>query len=1045
MNLAVEDIRAIVAPHIFARGQSYHAEGRVQIKVITPEFVEAEVSGTSPYHVEIWLENDYKYTECTCPFNGICKHIVATVLEAIDWRRIDLVADADIKSGWQNYLSRIRPEKENVTAYDRLWHLVFVLRTSQKGWSIEPQKRLAKKDGGMGVPRGLATTDFNNPNLRRSRHDNLVLSYLDKSYRNGSQNAYYDPRPVQYRFVDGADAGVIFDMLQDSRLYLSDGEKRTGLQVGENSGRIEFRMLGEGDVLRLQPFLLLDDSEHILDHTFTLLTVNPVWILRESSIISIAGDHNAESLIPFLRKNYKVTVPRKDMPSFLNSLGAQSELLQHFRVPEGIGTETIGEITEQRLYLEEFGDCIKVDLRFGYGPVEVLARDTRPAVWSSNEDGSTFIKIQRDQKREAEAVALLQRTSVKTAKAGVITTRSNQTLEWLIDEIPQLVSNGFAVYGEESLSRFRVNRASASISVSTKSNIDWFDLQMEIDVGGVMLSLSEIKKALKKNSKYVRLVDGSVSKMPREWLDRFRHVINLGEERQDGVRLSSFHVTLIDELFAAAHQKNMDTVFEERLEQLKDFDGIAEYDLPANLSADLRNYQKAGYHWLHFLRNYRFGGCLADDMGLGKTVQALSILQWQVENEIDLPSLIITPTSVVFNWQAEIERFAPGLRVLNQTGADRLRTGINYSDYDIVLTSYGTLRRDILFLKDVMFDYVILDESQNIKNPLSQTAKAVKVLQARHRLALTGTPIENNTIELWSLFSFLNPGLLGSLSYFKNEFAKPIEAEQDEAAAQLLKKMVFPFLLRRTKEKVAPELPPKIESIVYAEMAPQHEKVYNKWRDYYRAQVLNQIADSGLNKSRMNVLEGLVKLRLLACHPHLVEDSFKGPVQKFDLLNQYLEELLAEGHKVLVFSQFVKMLTIVRKQLDAQGTPYEYLDGSTRNRKECVERFQKDEACRIFLVSLKAGGTGLNLTSADYVIHYDPWWNPAVEAQATDRSHRIGQDKHVFVYKMISKGTVEEKILHLQEKKKELVSSIITSSAGLFKQLTLRDIEELFS
>ena len=407
--------------------------------------------------------------------------------------------------------------------------------------------------------------------------------------------------------------------------------------------------------------------------------------------------------------------------------------------------------------------------------------------------------------------------------------------------------------------------------------------------------------------------------------------------------------------------------------------------------------------------------------------------------------MIICPTSVIFNWIEEIARFTPELRVLNQTGIDRNRTSDHYKNYDIILTSYGTMRRDIVFLKDVQFNYVILDESQNIKNPVSLTAKSARLLRAKHRLALTGTPIENNTIELWSLFAFLNPGLLGNLTYFKGAFAKPIERDGDQPTAEILKKMIFPFLLRRTKDAVAKELPPKVENIIYCEMTPSHQKLYNQWRDFYRAAILKQISDVGLNKSRMNVLEGLVKLRQVACHPLLVEKWFPDKVAKYEKLLEYFDQLAAEGHKVLLFSQFVKMLTIIRKHLDSAEISYAYLDGRTRNRKECVDRFQEDDECKIFLISLKAGGTGINLTAADYVIHYDPWWNPAVEAQATDRSHRIGQDKHVFVYKMITKGTVEEKIVKLQERKKELVSNIITTESGLFKRLTVTEIEELFS
>jgi non-specific serine/threonine protein kinase len=653
--------------------------------------------------------------------------------------------------------------------------------------------------------------------------------------------------------------------------------------------------------------------------------------------------------------------------------------------------------------------------------------------------------VVRDAEKESEALQFLLSTGAKLNRDGKISLPKNNTLIWLMDEVPKLTKAGFAVYGEEKLKRYKVNRSPAQVRVAVESGIDWFDLKMEIDFGGILLSLKELRKALQQKSRFVKLADGSTAKLPTPWLERFRHVLNLSEEKENRLKLSHFHATLIDELFAQASQKTFDKTFKEALQRLKNFRGIKEVELPATLRGDLRPYQWAGYNWLHFLKEFHFGGCLADDMGLGKTIQALATLLYESQNGAKQPSLVVVPTSVVFNWLNEIARFAPKLRVLNQTGNNREANTKNFAKYDIVLTSYGTLRQDIYFLKDYQFNYVILDESQYIKNPISQTAKAARLLKANYRLALTGTPVENNTLELWSLFAFLNPGLLGNLNYFKGAFAKPIEQNRDPKAAELLKKIIFPFVLRRTKEEVEKDLPPKVENTVYCDMSPQQEKLYHQWRDYYRAALLKQIADVGLNKTRMNVLEGLMKLRQIACHPLLVEERFPHKIGKYEMLIEYLAEILAEGHKVLVFSQFVRMLTIIRQYLDSARIPYEYLDGKTRDRKSCVEHFQNDDACKIFLISLRAGGTGLNLTAADYVIHYDPWWNPAVELQATDRTHRIGQDKHVFVYKMITKDTVEEKILQLQERKKELVSNLISTDAGLFKHLTVDDIQNLFS
>jgi non-specific serine/threonine protein kinase len=478
---------------------------------------------------------------------------------------------------------------------------------------------------------------------------------------------------------------------------------------------------------------------------------------------------------------------------------------------------------------------------------------------------------------------------------------------------------------------------------------------------------------------------------------------------------------------------------------LKNFNGIIPQRLPRSLQNTLRPYQKAGYDWLHFLNQYSFGGCLADDMGLGKTLQALSLLMSEKEKGNSKPNLIICPTSVVFNWQQEVKKFTAGLTVYSHLGLERVRDVQEFNKYDIILTTYGIMRRDILFLKDFHFNYIILDESQKIKNPNSQTAKASRLLTGRHRLSLTGTPIENNTLELWSQFSFVNPGLLGNIHYFKRTFVTSIEKEQDDTTLNILRRLVYPFILRRTKEKVAMDLPPKTEQTVFCSMNSKQKNLYEQWRDYYRALLLDKISEQGIQKTRMNVLEGLIKLRQIACHPNLIEKKITEDSGKFQHFKEIVEEILSENHKVLVFSQFVRMLKIIKNYFDKNGIRYEYLDGHTINREKVVENFQKNKNIKIFLISLKAGGTGLNLTAADYVILYDPWWNPAVEIQAMDRAHRIGQNKNVFVYKLISKDTVEEKMLELQQRKKSLVDNLIVTDQRFFKSLTKEDIDILFS
>lgn len=1049
MYLTEAYVRNLFAPRIYARGLSYYREGTVDLIEFDDDYLEAEVHGTEVYSVQVEEKSKGLAYFCTCPYSGPCKHVAATLLAAMHADgdpQVDLSHPQVATPSWQRYLTQLN-ETDLVQPGEEEWRVFYAIRLERDRWWLHPQKRKVLKDGSLGRIQAISSTDFKKSWVVPEQEDKLILSFLEKWRLSHESHYYYyyTVRATKYDFEYGAAAGLVFTLMRERALFLQKEEQHMPLELCADPVKLEFRLLEHGNELRFCPFLLLDNRDVLLKGNFVILTTNPVWILFEDKVVEISGRLRAQSLLPFARPHYEVIITKEQLPQFFQSLSSLTDVFELFRFPEDVRTESVSDITERRLYLTEQRDGVCVHLKFAYGPVEIDMNDRQQIGWGMNEAHDAYIQVMRDSKAEAAALERLMKTNLKRSAGGQIRTYKNKGFVWLLKDVPELLKDGFVVFGEESLRKFKVTRSSAQVRVQIESGIDWFDLEFAIDFDGISLSLQEVKKALRKKTQYVRLADGSMAALPKTWLNKFRHTINLGEETGNHVRLSHFHVTLIDELFAAAQNKQEDTSFQQRLARLRDFDGIREQPVPVSLQGQLRPYQKEGVDWLHFLCDYQFGGCLADDMGLGKTIQALTILLAEAERGATKPSLIVTPTSVIFNWMNEIARFAPRLRVLNQTGSERQRVDVKYEEYDVVLTSYGTLRQDIVFLKDVQFNFVILDESQNIKNPLSQTAKAAKLLNARHRLALTGTPIENNTIELWSLFSFLNPGLLGNLNYFKEAFAKPIEKEGDEVTARLLRKTIFPFILRRTKDKVAKELPPKVENLVYAEMTAAQEKVYNKWRDTYRAALLKQIADVGLNKSRMNVLQGLTKLRQIACHPLLVEDSFAGGVGKYDTVLEYIEEITAEGHKILVFSQFVKMLTIMRRYLDSARVPYAYLDGKTRDRQACVEQFEQDRECKIFLISLKAGGTGLNLTAADYVIHYDPWWNPAVEAQATDRSHRIGQDKHVFVYKIISKGTVEEKILQLQERKKELVSNIITTDDGVFKRLTVADIEDLFS
>jgi SNF2 family DNA or RNA helicase len=488
----------------------------------------------------------------------------------------------------------------------------------------------------------------------------------------------------------------------------------------------------------------------------------------------------------------------------------------------------------------------------------------------------------------------------------------------------------------------------------------------------------------------------------------------------------------------------VDEAFNRARAALQSFSGIRPLDPPASFVGTLRDYQRDALGWFAFLREFGFGGCLADDMGLGKTVMVIALLEGRLESSPRerRPSLAVLPRSLVFNWMEEARRFAPSLSVLDATGATRDLAQVE--SYGLVLSTYGTLRRDVAILKDVEFDYVILDEAQAVKNPATAAAKSVRLLKGRHRLALSGTPIENHLGELWSLFEFLNPGFLGSAAAFKAAGIGRSQSDPEELA--MLARAVRPFILRRTKEQVAPELPERSEQTIQCELEGPQRRLYEQLRAHYRQSLLARISKAGINRSKIQVLEALLRLRQAACHPALVDDTRRtDPSAKLDVLLPRLTEVVAEGHKALVFSQFTTFLALVRERLDAEGIRYEYLDGQTRDRATPVARFQEDPECPLFLISLKAGGLGLNLTAAEYVFLLDPWWNPAVEAQAIDRAHRIGQARHVFAYRLIAKDTVEEKVAELQQTKRDLADAILSADAGLVRNLKAEDVEWLLS
>lgn len=652
-------------------------------------------------------------------------------------------------------------------------------------------------------------------------------------------------------------------------------------------------------------------------------------------------------------------------------------------------------------------------------------------------------------------IAAQQEAAQRLADLGLSADESGQSFVAKGDRAIQFWSDGLAslpdewdLFVPEDLVDTQVRSQPISVFAKVGSGIDWLSVKLSFESEGVSVDRDELRRCIAAGKKYVRLDDGSFAAFDADAIQAMMdREIELLTAAGKGGKIPLAHAGRVQELLQHAAQTTVSTGAKELFHKLANIDDIASAKKPRGLKATLRPYQEAGLSWLRFVHDLRSGGVLADDMGLGKTVQTIALLLSVKAEEKKLRALIVAPTSVVTNWERELARFSPTLSVALWHGADRKEQVDQVREAEVVITSYALLRRDEEFLASLDLDYAILDEAQHIKNPLSATAAAAKRLKAKRRLALTGTPIENRLSEIWSIFDYVSPGLLGPLERFEQRFAKPIEAG-DYKVAQRLRATIHPFILRRTKLEVAKDLPEKLETDQVCDLTGEQRMVYQEVAREVRAQVMGAVEREGLAKAQLQILAGITRLRQAACDPRLLGlprefgDDDSG---KLVALRELLQNAVEGGHKVLVFSQFVTMLRLVEKALREDGLTYEYLDGSTKDRQARVERFQNDPSVGVFLISLKAGGTGLNLTAADTVIHFDPWWNPAVEQQATDRAHRIGQTRVVSVYRLVAAGTIEEKILQLKQKKRELVASVLSEDAGGTKKLTKSDLEELFS
>ena len=793
-----------------------------------------------------------------------------------------------------------------------------------------------------------------------------------------------------------------------------------------------------------------------------IICMNPC-IIREDHRIVFVSDVDGSKLKPFLTKE-NILIPKKSELKYFS--GFVLNTINNYKV-ENTGFDIIEVIPKKEALLDlETGlkGSPVLILKYNYQGNKIFSNDQSTSFTKFEKDGDNFIfrKYYRDFDWEKQCQKTLgelgffsdDEINFFPVSTGIKKKNELYTiLEIVNSNYSEITGSGFVLTSKLDNN---YNLKPVDIEIISQIDNDWFDLRAVVKIGDYSIPFSRFRKNILEGIREYELPNGTIAILPETWFTKYKNIFEFGKSSDDSVRIHKQHFSLLGDTFNDEGRTGF-----KKLEKLLVPDQVPEIGYPKGLNCTMRSYQAEGLNWLNFLQTAGLGGCLADDMGLGKTIQTLAMLQYNKENllseytreveniepslfktsVIDLTSLIIVPASLIYNWENEIKRFVPEMKVCSYKGNQRKKSTSYFQNFDIILSSYHTIRQDIELISSFSFHYIILDESQVIKNPASMLYKTVTRLKSEFKLVLTGTPVENSLTDLWTQLNFVNPGLLGDLAFFRREFAKPIEKMGDDEKELKLRKIIQPFILRRTKEMVARDLPPVSEQTVFCDMTDEQFKVYDEEKSSVRNSILKSIASTGPEKSAIVVLQGLMKLRQLSNHPVMANEEYTFGSGKFETVLQDMESVIAEGHKILVFSSFVKHLELYAGELRKKRIRFAMLTGSSTKREKIVNSFQLDPENKIFLISLKAGGVGLNLTAADYVFILDPWWNPASEMQALNRAHRIGQYKNVFVYRYITSNSIEEKIVRLQEKKSKLADIFISSNNPL-KDI---DIEEILN
>ncbi len=1034
------------------RGYEYHLKDMVFDTYPEKNFYMGKVKGNfqDHYNTDLIFKKNKVEARCNCPLKEEwCKHAVAVALKAIDEHAYEdwLETKFGIEPSFPDENTALTEEPDGSYIFHfnpkRKANFFSILVRSRETGKIVRQIE--------NILRALIEAQKQNPDFELNNSQKVeieIFKQLLMISRQDKKAGWYDIPITKFgpMFSLLKMADEVLDEKTKERLKFVDEEWKLVLNVNSSQGgtillSLEWKRPDKDDVYPLEEVryfsrhLKWGRYKNIIFPTNIAMQSIPQNILK-SSFTDLKDSDGGKFIyeeLPKLREIMEVNIDE-----------SISKLMLEERPPLNIVTLGI-----------DYDQSLKAELEFEYDGVKVpfsKQADKSPYI-SVKKQGEDFVYwIKRNFKHEQEAYNMLLACRFVPMQTNNLALEKENAIDFYNYYIKQ-AGEGWKFVEKDDMNFFKLMdspfRLCAKIDFSEESQ-DSFEVQLYGQAGEEIIDFDEIYDTIQSGEKYSRIRSLGFVEFPAQDIYAMMRAFNsfdVYRNDENKFIVKTYRAGLLSELKNLNIELVLSDRFKKFWEQISTFSPDEDLELPSGATAEFREYQLKGYGWLWFLYKYGLNGILADDMGLGKTLQALTVLQKAKEVDGAMPTLVICPTTVVFNWETEIQKFAPELSCLKLSGTERRSLFKEIPNYDVIITSYALIRRDINKLKDINFRYVILDESQNIKNAMSQTAQAVKSLTATHKLALSGTPIENKLEELWSVFDFLMPGFLLSAAEFNSRYVNPIMERQDKTVEKRLKLQIYPFILRRMKRDVAKDLPDKVENIAYCELTDEQKDFYLQVLDSTKEELFKSIEQNGLEKSRLSIFSALLRLRQICCHPRLYDKENVKHIMssgKFEKLKVLLEEIISEGHRVLLFSQFVNMLDIIKGWLEREGIEYEYLTGKTKDRQAAVERFNNSKI-PIFLISLKAGGTGLNLTGADYVIHYDPWWNPAVEDQATDRAYRIGQTKKVFVYRLITKNTVEEKIQKLKTVKRNLVDSVISVDRNIVKSLTMDDIRDIFS